>query len=90
MIVIKIKTWKDWKKDFLEWVKAPRQKECKNYVYFLEGVCKTRMEKELEDAMATMGINEYHQSLIILHAHNAIDLATKETCKLIEDCQPKY
>lgn len=24
MIVIKIKTWKDWKQDFLKWVQAPR------------------------------------------------------------------
>ncbi len=24
MIVIKIKTWKDWKKDFIDWVKGPR------------------------------------------------------------------
>lgn len=26
MIVIKIKTWKDWKKDFLDWVQAPRRR----------------------------------------------------------------
>lgn len=25
MITIKIKTWKDWKKDFIEWVKEPRR-----------------------------------------------------------------
>lgn len=32
MITIKIKTWKDWKKDFIEWVKEPGRKTCKEYV----------------------------------------------------------
>lgn len=29
MIIIKIKTWKDWKKGFIEWAKAARRKTCK-------------------------------------------------------------
>ena len=35
MIVIKIKTWKDWKKDFIDWVKRPRRKTCKEVRFFL-------------------------------------------------------
>ena len=41
MIVIKIKTWKDWKKDFIEWVKEPRRKTCKEYVDYMEVLQKT-------------------------------------------------
>ena len=32
MIVIKIKTWKDWKKEFIDWVKEKRRKTCKEDV----------------------------------------------------------
>lgn len=28
MIIIKIKTWKDYKNDFIEWAKAARRKTC--------------------------------------------------------------
>lgn len=31
MIIIKIKTWKDYKKDFINWVQAPRRKTCKEF-----------------------------------------------------------
>lgn len=32
MITIKIKTWKDWKKDFIDWVKEPGAQD-------VQGVC---------------------------------------------------
>ena len=38
MIVIKIKTWKDWKKDFLDWVQEPRRKTCKDFVDYMEAL----------------------------------------------------
>lgn len=38
MIVIKIKTWKDWKRDFLKWVQAPRRSTCKEYVDYMEAL----------------------------------------------------
>lgn len=38
MITIKIKTWKDWKKDFIDWVKEPRRKTCKEYVDYMEAL----------------------------------------------------
>lgn len=38
MIVIKIKTWKDWKKDFLDWVQEPRRKTCKDFVDYRVGL----------------------------------------------------
>ena len=41
MIVIKIKTWKDWKQDFLKWVQAPRRSTCKEYVDLYGGFTKS-------------------------------------------------
>ena len=38
MIVIKIKTWKDYKNDFIEWDKAARRKTCKEYVDYMESL----------------------------------------------------
>lgn len=38
MITIKIKTWKDRKKDFINWVKEPRRKTCKEYVDYMEAL----------------------------------------------------
>lgn len=38
MIVIKIKTWKDRKKDFIDWVKEPRRRTCKEYVNYMEAL----------------------------------------------------
>mgnify|MGYP000201814645 CR=1 FL=1 len=45
MIVIKIKTWKDWKKDFIDWVKEPRRKTCKEYVDYMVALEKNRSTK---------------------------------------------
>lgn len=40
MIIIKIKTWKDYKKDFINWVQAPRRKTCKEFVNYMGSVRK--------------------------------------------------
>lgn len=45
MIVIKIKTWKDWEKDFIDWVKEPRRKTCKEYVNYMVALEKNRSTK---------------------------------------------
>lgn len=45
MITIRIKTWKDWKKDFLNWVKEPRRSTCKEYVDYMEALEKETVYK---------------------------------------------
>ena len=49
MIVIKIKTWKDWKKDFIDWVKEPRRKTCKEYVNYMYAFSEAGWEKHKND-----------------------------------------
>lgn len=48
MIVIKIKTWKDWKKDFIDWVREPRRKTCKEYVDYMEVLQKQTLYSIIE------------------------------------------
>ena len=49
MIVIKIKTWKDWKNDFIDWVKEPRRKTCKEYVNYMETLQEQTLYKIIEE-----------------------------------------
>ena len=49
MIVIKIKTWKDWKNDFIDWVKEPRRKTCKEYVNYMEALQEQTLYKIIEE-----------------------------------------
>lgn len=49
MIVIKIKTWKDWKKDFLDWVQEPRRKTCKDFVDYMEALQNRVLYKIIAD-----------------------------------------
>lgn len=47
MITIKIKTWKDYKKDFIDWVQAPRRKTCKEFVNYMASVSQQVVDKRL-------------------------------------------
>ena len=49
MITIKIKTWKDWKKNFIDWVKEPGRKTCKEYVDYMEALQKQTLYQIIED-----------------------------------------
>lgn len=49
MITIKIKTWKDWKKDFIDWVKEPGRKTCKEHVDYMEALQKQTLYQIIED-----------------------------------------
>lgn len=49
MIVIKIKTWKDWKKDFIDFVKEPRRQTCKEYVNYMENLQEQTLYKIIEE-----------------------------------------
>lgn len=55
MIVIKIKTWKDWKKDFLDWVQAPRRSTCKDYVDYMEALQNRVLYKIIADTCDKYG-----------------------------------
>lgn len=55
MIVIKIKTWKDWKKDFLDWVQAPRRSTCKEYVDYMEALQNQVLYKVINDTCDKYG-----------------------------------
>ena len=49
MIVIKIKTWKDWKNDFIEQAKAARRKTCKEYVSYMESLSRQAVGSVIEE-----------------------------------------
>lgn len=55
MIVIKIKTWKDWKKDFLDWVQEPRRKTCKDFVDYMEALQNRVLYKIIADTCDKYG-----------------------------------
>lgn len=51
MIIIKIKTWKDYKKDFINWVQAPRRKTCKEFVKYMGSVSQKVVDKRLAEEL---------------------------------------
>lgn len=89
MIVIKIKTWKDWKADFINWVQAPRRKTCNEFVDYMEALQNQTLYKIIEDTC-----NKYdniHKSQIedIIEAvDRCVSACAKETHKLISESQP--
>lgn len=89
MIVIKIKTWKDWKKDFIDWVQAPRRKVCKEYVNHMEILSYDAVEKAINNVCYKYGNMTDKQIEAITEAvEESIGDCAKKTCKLIDDCQP--
>lgn len=49
MITIKIKTWKDYKKDFINWVQEPRRKTCKEFVDYMENLQNQTLYKTINN-----------------------------------------
>jgi hypothetical protein len=89
MIVIKIKTWKDWKKDFIDWVQAPRRKTCKEYVNYMESLSYDAVEKAINKVWYKHSNMTDSQIEAIAEAvEECIGECAKKTCKLIDDCQP--
>lgn len=85
MIVIKIKTWKDWKKDFLDWVQAPRRRTCKEFVDYKNQT----LYKIIEDTcnkynnMRESQINDITEAV-----DRCVAECAKKARKLIDECQP--
>ena len=89
MIVIKIKTWKDWKKDFIDWVKTPRRTTCKEYVDYMEVLQKQNLYKIIDDTCDKYNNMREDQIQDITEAvEKCVAACAKETRKLIDDCQP--
>lgn len=90
MIIIKIKTWKDYKKDFINWVQAPRRKTCKEFVNYMGNVSQKVVDKRLAEELDKIEfLNEAQKTNIIYAAQQAIVDCQKGTCKLINECVPQ-
>lgn len=89
MIVIKIKTWKDRKNDFLNWVQAPRRSTCKEFVDYMEALQNQSLYKIINDTCDKYNNMREGQIQDITEAvEKCVAACAKETCKLIDDCQP--
>lgn len=89
MIVIEIKTWKDWKKDFIDWVQAPRRKTCKEYVNYMEALETQTIYKVINNTCDKYGnMSEDQIQSIIEAVEICVANCKKETHKLIDKCQP--
>lgn len=89
MIVIKIKTWKDWKKCFLEWVQAPRRKTCKEYVDYMEALENQTLYKVINNTCDKYcNMTEDQIQAISEAVEICVANCKKETHKLIDECQP--
>lgn len=90
MIIIKIKTWKDYKKDFINWVQAPRRQTCKEFVTYMGNVSQKVVDKRLAEELDKIEfLNEAQKTNIIYAAQQAIVDCQKGTCKLINECVPQ-
>lgn len=90
MITIKIKTWKDYKQQFLDWVKAPRQNECIDYLEFFDAAAKDSILKDIEKFVEKHSLNdEQHEELEIL-IRTGLKSSFNDSVKLIKSCQPKH
>lgn len=49
MIMIKIKNFSDYKKMFLDWVKEPRRKRCKEIVDYMSNEIETELDRAFEE-----------------------------------------
>lgn len=89
MIVIKIKTWKDWKNDFHNWVLAPRRRTCVEFVDYMEAL----QDQVLCDIIADT-CNKYDNICgcqiedITEAVEKCVAACAKETRKLINESQP--
>lgn len=89
MIAIKIKTWKDWNKDFIDWVKGPRRKTCKEYVNYMEALQKQTLYKIIGDTCDKYNnMREGQIDDIIEAVEKCVAVCAEEARKLIDESQP--
>ena len=88
MIVIKIKTWKDWKKDFLDWVQEPRRSTCKEYVDYMESLQNQVLYQIINDTCDKYcNMSEGQIQDITEAVDRCVSECAKATRKLIDDYQ---
>lgn len=89
MITIKIKTWKDWKKDFIDWVKEPRRRTCKEYVDYMVTLEKKSLYKVINNTCDKYcNMTEEQINAIIDAVDDCVADCAKTAHKLIDDCIP--
>ena len=89
MIVIKIKTWKDWKNDFIEWAKTARRKTCKEYVSYMESLSRQAVGSSIEETCKKFSnLTEEQIECIIVEVNRCIYECKQEAYKLIDNFQP--
>lgn len=89
MIVIKIKTWKDYKKQFLDWLKEPRQEVCEQFVLMMEQTAQDKVDLWIAASCETHGISDEVKFHLISSAQRGIIEARNETREAIKEWQPK-
>lgn len=89
MITIKIKTWKDYKKDFIDWVQAPRRKTCKEFVDYMEDLQNQTLYKTINNTCDKYNNMREGQIQEITEAvEKSVAACAKKTRELINDSQP--
>lgn len=89
MITIKIKTWKDWKKDFIDWVKEPRRRTCKEYVKLQMALQDKTVHKVICDTCDKYcNMREDQINAICDAVDRCMKDCAKQTHELIDKCQP--
>ena len=90
MITIKIKTWKDYKEDFINWVQAPRRTTCKEYVIYMASISQRLVDERLSEELDKIeGLSEAQKDSIICTAQRAIVDCKNNTCQVINECEPQ-
>lgn len=88
MIIIKIKTWKDWKRDFLNWVQAPRRQTCKEFVDYMASLQQEAIYNVINSTCDKYSNMSHEQVKNITEAlEKCVDDCKKQTHELIDDCQ---
>ena len=89
MIIIKIKTWKDYKEQFLNWVKKPRKRICREYVDCVNSISYSYIEKLLIPKCKELHIDEKATEEIVGTAEKCFQGAVRYAKNLIDATQPK-
>ena len=80
----------DYKAQFFEWVKAPRQNTCIDYLEFFDAAAKDSILKDIEKFVEKHSLtDEQHEELETL-IRSGMKSSFNDSVKLIKDCQPKH
>ena len=90
MIVIHIKTWKDWKKQFLDWVKEPRQNACIDFCNCMKVSTEENTSIAIEEYVKEHGLTNDQQKeldyIISKESRERILARMKEVSECVANC----